>query len=195
MGKIFYLMGKSASGKDSIYKKLISDSDLSLKGVVMYTTRPMREGEVDGRDYFFIDNEELDRLRGEGKVIEERTYNTMHGPWTYATIDDGQIDLSKGSYLIVGVLSSYIETCHFFGKEAIVPVYVEVEDGERLFRALKRERAGNGKYKELCRRFLADSEDFSEDKLLGAGIEKKYDNIDFDACIRQIKDDIRKNDL
>lgn len=195
MGKIFYLMGKSASGKDSIYKKLISDSDLSLEGVVMYTTRPMREGEVDGRDYFFIDNEELDRLRGEGKVIEERTYNTMHGPWTYATIDDGQIDLSKGSYLIVGVLSSYIETCRFFGKEAIVPVYVEVEDGERLFRALKRERAGNGKYKELCRRFLADSEDFSEDKLLGAGIEKKYDNIDFDACIRQIKDDIRKNDL
>ena len=53
MGKIFLLMGKSTSGKDTIYKSLISDKNLNLKKVVLYTTRPMRDGECDGVQYFF----------------------------------------------------------------------------------------------------------------------------------------------
>lgn len=55
MGKIYYLMGKSASGKDHIYEHLIQETALDLKPFVLYTTRPIRSGEQDGREYFFVD--------------------------------------------------------------------------------------------------------------------------------------------
>ena len=44
MGKIFYIMGKSSSGKDTIYKKLLGDRELELRNIILYTTRPMRQG-------------------------------------------------------------------------------------------------------------------------------------------------------
>ena len=50
MGKIFYIMGKSASGKDTIYKELIEKMP-KFHSIVPYTTRPMREGEKDGVEY------------------------------------------------------------------------------------------------------------------------------------------------
>ncbi len=56
MGKIFYLMGKSSSGKDTIYKELIQKFP-KMKRIVLYTTRPRREGERDGVEYFFTDEE------------------------------------------------------------------------------------------------------------------------------------------
>ena len=72
-GRIFLLMGKSTSGKDTIYKNLIADNGLSLKKVVPYTTRPMRDGETDGGQYFFRDEEGYLDLKNRGKIIEERT--------------------------------------------------------------------------------------------------------------------------
>lgn len=193
MGKIFYLMGKSASGKDSIYKALKADDSLGLKGVVMYSTRPMREGETEGVDYFFIDEKRFEEFKSAGKVIESRTYNTVHGPWTYTTIDDGQINLDNGDYLMVGVLPSYVAMKKFFGDEALVPFYIEVEDGLRLRRALERESAGNHRYAEMCRRFLADAEDFSKENLEAAGIDRRYSNEDFDTCANEIKEVIKRS--
>ncbi|MBQ9388439.1 MAG: guanylate kinase [Lachnospiraceae bacterium] len=194
MGKIFYIIGKSASGKDSIYRELIGQKDLHLKGVIMYTTRPRREGETEGKEYFFTDADGIAALEKAGKLIEKRTYNTIHGPWTYATADDGQIDLSQGNYLMVGVLSSYICMRDYFGSDVVIPIYIEVVDGERLARALERERKGNLKYTELCRRFLADSEDFSEEKLAAAGIKTRYDNFDFKKCVAEVRKTIKEYD-
>ena len=69
----------------------------------------------------------------------------------------------------------------------MVPLYIEVEDGERLQRALDRERAQEEpRYAELCRRFLADSEDFSEEKIQEAGIQKRFYNRDLKECIKEI---------
>ena len=51
-GKIFFVMGKSASGKDTIYKKLLEYFP-ELKTVTLYTTRPMREGETEGGIPFY----------------------------------------------------------------------------------------------------------------------------------------------
>lgn len=76
MGKIYYLMGKSASGKDHIYENLIQETALDLKPFVLYTTRPIRSGEQDGREYFFVDEKRLSELREAGKIIEERMYST-----------------------------------------------------------------------------------------------------------------------
>ena len=58
MGKIYYVMGKSSSGKDTIYKELLKRHP-KLRTIVPYTTRPIREGERDGAEYFFVDEERL----------------------------------------------------------------------------------------------------------------------------------------
>ena len=190
MGKIFYVMGKSASGKDTIYKRLREELP-QLKTVVPYTTRPIREGETDGVEYHFTTEEDLKRKKEEGRIIEMRTYQTVFGPWSYATVQDGQIALEENSYLLIGTLESYRNTRAYFGADALVPLYIEVEDGERLSRAIARERQQKlPKYEEVCRRFLADAADFSEEKLKEAGIEKRYENRDFSECIRVLLDEI-----
>ena len=185
MGKIFYLMGKSASGKDTIYKK-VKEQLPELKTIVIYTTRPIREGERDGVEYFFKTEDEFHQLQQEGKVIESRTYQTIHGPWIYFTVDDGQFD-REDHLVAIGTLESYIQLRRYFGDEKVIPIYVEVEDGLRLERALERERKQTKpKYEEMCRRFLADSADFSEEKLEEAGITHKFLNVDVDKCVKEI---------
>ena len=75
----------------------------------------------------------------------------------------------------------------YYGKESVIPVYIEVEDGERLIRAIRREQEQETpKYKELCRRFLADEEDFSEENLERAGITKRFQNTDLDQVTQEI---------
>ena len=185
MGKLIVLMGKSASGKDTIYKK-VKEQMPELKTIVIYTTRPIREGEQNGREYHFVDDDKLKQLQEAGKVIELREYNTVHGIWKYFTADDGQFD-GDDNYLAIGTLESYVKLRDYFGQERLVPIYVEVEDGLRLERALARERMqATPKYEEMCRRFLADAADFSVENLNKAGITRKYSNIDMDKCVGEI---------
>lgn len=187
MSNIYYLMGKSASGKDSLYKE-IRKRHPELKTAVIYTTRPIRRGEEDGVNYFFTDENGLRRWQEAGKVIELRSYNTMHGIWHYFTVDDGQFDQDDQDILLIGTLESYVKLRDYFGEERMVPIYIEVEDGLRLSRAVERERKQeNPKYAELCRRFLADSEDFSEEKLLLAGITKRYENVHMENALAEIE--------
>ncbi len=122
-----------------------------------------------------------------GKVIEFRSYNTKCGVWTYFTADDGQIDLAAYDYLVIGTLISYRALREYFGENNVVPVYIEIEDGIRLERALARERSQKEpKYAEMCRRFLADSEDFSEENLRKAGIRRRFENVDLEQCMEEI---------
>lgn len=193
MSKIFFVLGKSCSGKDTIFRYLKEKKELNLKTVVGYTTRPMRVGEENGKEYFFVDRDELEKLKGEGKIIECRDYNTVYGIWSYFTVDDGQINLGKDNYLYIGTLQSYMEMTKYYGDDVVVPLYIEVETGERLSRAVKREREqSNPKYTELCRRFIADEEDFKEENIRKAGINKHYINSDLDKCISEIVETIRK---
>ena len=186
MGRIFCLMGKSSSGKDTIYKKL-RERYPQLGAVVPYTTRPIRENEKNGVEYFFVSRETYDEMEAGGKVIESRSYNTKCGVWTYFTADDGQIDLAAYDYLVIGTLISYQALREYFGENNVVPVYIEIEDGIRLERALSRERSQKEpKYAEMCRRFLADSEDFSEENLSKAGIRRRFENVDLEQCMEEI---------
>lgn len=186
-------MGKSSTGKDSFYKELISDEQLGLKKIVMYTTRPIRAQEKNGEEYYFVNDEVLVRLEAAGKVIERRSYNTVHGVWHYFTVCDDQIDLESSSYVVIGTLESYIESKKYFGEGVLVPIYIEVDDGMRLQRALDRERAQDKpKYREMCRRYLADSDDFSEEHIAAAGITKRFVNDDFRECLTEITNYIRE---
>jgi len=75
----------------------------------------------------------------------------------------------------------------YYGEENLVPLYIEVEDGIRLERALKRERKqDNPKYAEMCRRFLADERDFSEENIKRCNIQKRFQNIDLEECLEEI---------
>ncbi|MGN0240568.1 MAG: guanylate kinase [Candidatus Weimeria sp.] len=192
MGKLYVIVGKSASGKDTLEKKLIEDKSLGLHHIVPYTTRPIREGEKDGVDYHFCTISQFRDMAVAKKIIEYRTYKTVLGDWTYFTADDGQIDLDRYSSIIVGTLESLECFTKYFGSERVVPIYIEVEDGERLQRALNRERQEkNPKYSELCRRFLADQEDFSEKNLYNAGVVHRFENTDTDRTAEQIADFIK----
>lgn len=193
MHKLFVIMGKSAAGKDTVFKE-ITRRDLNLKTVAGYTTRPIRDGEKNGEEYFFVTKEELRRLQESNKVIEHRAYDTMHGVWDYFTVDDGQIDFNERSSIMIGTLDTYRKIRKYLGKDRVVPLYLEVEDGIRLERALAREKTQKKpKYTELCRRFLADEEDFKEENLLVLGINKRYNNENSEICILNIEKDIRKN--
>ena len=193
MGRIYYLLGKSATGKDTLYKEILKRRP-KLRTVTMYTTRPIREGETDGGEYFFTGREELERQLASGKVIESRTYQTIAGPWTYYTVDDGQFDVADDeSCLMIGTLESYEKMCAYFEAGKMVPVYIEVPDGIRLLRAVKREEnQKRPNYREVCRRYLADEKDFSEENLERLGITKRYQNTDMEMCVEEILRDLDK---
>mgnify|MGYP000231843473 CR=1 FL=1 len=132
MGRIYYLLGKSATGKDTLYKEILKRRP-KLRTVTMYTTRPIREGETDGVEYFFTGREELERQLASGKVIESRTYQTIAGPWTYYTVDDGQFNVADDeSCLMIGTLESYEKMCTYF------------ESGKDRSGLYRRSRTGSG---------------------------------------------------
>ena len=190
MPEIAFIMGKSASGKDKIFQQLAVDEILHLKTITMYTTRPMRNGEKEGVEYHFVSDEAAETFEKENKIIEMRCYHTMHGVWKYFTVDDGQIDFQNGNrYIVIGTLEAYDKFCEYYGKEHILPIYIEVEDGIRLMRALNREmKQENPKYAELCRRFLADEKDFSEENIKKSGIAKRFYNTGvLEDCISEIR--------
>lgn len=188
MGKIFYIIGKSSTGKDTIYKNLLNYYGSNFHTIIPYTTRPIREGETNGIEYFFVDELELQKIQTEGKLIEVRSYNTFHGIWKYFTVNDSQIDLENKDYLIIGTLESFAEVRNFFGSNKVIPILIELDDGIRLQRALDREQAQTQpKYEEMCRRFLADSVDFSSDKVEEAGIIKRFNNEDLEKCLDSIR--------
>lgn len=193
MAKLFYMIGKSSTGKDTIYREVISRSDLDLNPLVMYTTRPIRKGETDGKEYHFVDENVLKELEKEGRVIEKRAYHTIHGIWTYFTVDDEHADLNRKDYLAIGTLESYAQIRNYYGEKLVVPVYIQVEDGLRLERALKREKQQPvPKYEELCRRFLADQADYAEEKLAKAGIDRRFSNDkDIMSCVEEVAAFIR----
>jgi guanylate kinase len=192
MGRIFIVMGKSATGKDTIYKRLLETEELNLKTAVMYTTRPIRKSEVNGVEYIFVNEEKLHELQNQNKIIEHRSYETIHGTWHYFTVNDGQIQLEKSDYLMIGTLETYQQIREYFGKDKVIPIYIEVEDGIRLMRAIKREqKQEQPKYAEMCRRYLADEEDFSEENLKKYGITKRYQNIDINICLFNVIEDIK----
>ena len=174
MPEIAFIMGKSASGKDKIYKNLIEDESLKLNTVILYTTRPMRAGETDGVEYFFVNDETAVKMQESGRIVELREYNN-----------------SGNRYLVIGTLEAYDKFCEFYGKQHIMPVYIEVEDGLRLTRAIHREqKQDNPHYEEMCRRFLADSEDFSEENIARAGITRFSNNGEFENCLNEVREAI-----
>ena len=185
-GRIYCVMGKSASGKDSLYKAILARQPIPLKTITTYTTRPIRNNEQNGVEYYFTSVEDFRKMQADGKVIEFRCYHTVFGDWFYFTADDGQID-NEHDYLLIMTLEGYASLRNYFGEDRVIPIYIDVEDGLRLERAIGRERKQpKPAYDEMCRRFLADSVDFSEENLKKLNVTRYFENNEFDTCLDEV---------
>ena len=109
-------------------------------------------------------------------------------------MDYGQVQLQSQNYIMIGTLEAYGKLREYFGEDRILPVMIELDDGLRLQRALNRERQQDSpKYEEMCRRFLADSADFAEEKICEAGIGRRFSNDDLESCLGEIRTYIMEN--
>lgn len=166
MSRIFCVVGKSGAGKDTFYKAVLQRYGGALTPIIPSTTRPMREGERNGENYFFVSPQELQGLEERGQIIEKREYHTVQGLWVYFT---RRFSLMEGrDYIVITTLEGVRSFVRAFGASVVRPVYLTLPDGERLHRCLAREDAQlHPDYAEMCRRYLADERDFSPEKLEG----------------------------
>lgn len=192
MGYIYCLVGKSGTGKDTVMEQILSDNNLKIEKIVPYTTRPKRENEIEGVNYHYVDIPKMEQMEKEGLIIERRSYDTVHGVWNYFTADK-DIDRQR-DYIIITTQEALERFVEKFGQDNIYVIYLLLDDKVRLERCIAREAMQeNPNYKEVCRRFLTDEEDFDEETL------KKFKNYMFvdtistsDACVK-IKLEIKKN--
>lgn len=202
MQNFIYIMGKSSSGKDTIHQRIKDKIDTNV--YVPYTTRPRRNNEQEGREYYFINREKFLELEKEQKVMENRDYDVFNSQgekdiWTYATIADNQWK-KTGDFLSIGTLESYISIKKYLNEHKerslnLIPVYITIDEQERERRARKREEnQEKPNYEEMERRLKADNIDFSEEKIRQAGIGKKqtFENYDLDKCVEDIIKYIQK---
>lgn len=174
-------MGRSGSGKDTLCSRLLGELP-DLRPLKLYTTRPRRSECEDG--YIFVSPEKLDALICAHGLIERRDYDTVHGVWSYATIDDGLPDCCYACVLTPQALPSY--RAHF-SAENVLPIFLEVDEGDLLMRSVAREKAQpSPRYAELCRRFLADCADFSPEKLSALEPVVRLCNDDPDECFARL---------
>lgn len=191
MGRLFVFMGKSASGKDTLYRRIMNRHK-ELHPVIPYTTRPVRAGETEGAEYHFVTEEQMEDMKRAGRIVECRCYQTVRGPWYYFTAQDGQIDLGRGDFALISTLEGYEKLRSFYGADRVVPLYIEVADVLRLERSLAREKQQKTPcVAELCRRFLADEEDFSEEELMRLGITRRISNIAIEEAVCQIEEALK----
>lgn len=182
---IFCLVGKSASGKDTLFQEILRHKGEDLVPVIPYTTRPKRRNEDEGVDYHFSTEADLERFRAEGQVIEERQYNTTQGIWRYFTV---KFDREPGrNYILITTLEGVAGISAAYGAQAVRTVYLALDDKTRLLRCIDREaRQAAPDYEEVCRRFIADQKDFSEEKLLALPNLHRIDAAQSLAdCLRQ----------
>lgn len=176
MGKIVLFMGPSSSGKDTILQHILANNVYHFQNIVLHTTRPPRIGEEDGREYYFCDEEKMIELERSKKIIELRKYHTQYGLWCYFTASS-MIDLRQNNYITTNTLVGYDQYLNYYGKDQLVSILFDLDPGLRLRRALAREEAQDvPRYQEMCRRFLADSEDFSEENIKSRNIDAVISN-------------------
>lgn len=181
MYKVIAIMGQSGSGKDTLFQKLL-ESNPMLHPIVRYTTRPIRQGEVDGINYNFIDKECFaDRLLND-ELIEIACFRD----WFYGT----GYDALRSGILNIGVFDpTAIEQLLLRKDIELTIFYVKTSDKNRLIRCLNREEDPD--VDEVVRRFLADKKDF-QDLDFGVVYELKNDTFqDLENNIKLINDHLK----
>lgn len=165
--KIIVLSGKSASGKNHISNECKKRFDMNE--LISYTTRPRREGEREGVEYYFINDEDIKEKANKGELLEIREYKTIYGKWYYSL---GVKELKKNNPICILDYKGLKELERKVGKTNIISIFIDVNDEVRLKRALSREKIDHEKEQEIIRRLEADDKDFKYEI-----INKDYDYI------------------
>jgi guanylate kinase len=153
--KIVALCGKAGAGKDTILNKLCEENK-SFNKIISCTTRPSRDYEKNGIDYYFLSNEQFLQKVASGEMLEASEFRG----WFYGT----SIESLKEDYINIGVFNpegilNLIETSATINTQInILPIEIFSSDKERLIRQLNREK--NPNCEEICRRFQTDNKDF-----------------------------------
>ena len=183
--KIVILTGKSGSGKSLIAHKLQKNG---FKSIVTNTTRPPREGEKDGVNYYYLSDMEFKTRIANGEMIEYHKYNTEFGVWYYGS-SANNIDLNKHDYVIVLTLEGAEAYVNYFGAENCIVFYISSPKSVREQRAKER---GSFNQDEWDRRVKTDNADFSLEKIVHI-CNFRVDNYNKTIynLIKEIKEDIR----
>ena len=164
-----------------------------MRNIILYTTRPMRQGEQPGREYYFVNEETFREYEEQGKIIEARTYQTVYGPWIYFTADDGQIQMEKRNYLGIGTLESYICMKEYFGEENLCPLYIEVEGWRASETGYPQGGTADGT--QICGNVPEISGrrgGFFRRESEKGGIVRRFQNMELESCVNELKNCIQK---
>ena len=190
--KIFALLGYMGVGKDTILKQVLKDMD-DVKPIISTTTRPMRKGETEGVEYYFIDDTEFFR-RGTD-FVEQRIYHTKvkengvekNATWRYGI---ERMELEKDDYLIVIVDSvGYKELKNYVGNNKIVPIFISAPQEELKARALAR----GDLEAEVDRRLKDDYERFMDFRVRTVYHEVKNGEGRLEEAIKEVENIITKH--
>jgi len=160
---IIVLCGGSCVGKDTT-ANILKQKFPNLQTCVSHTTRPMRASEVEGREYFFIDDSEFEAMYDNGEFIETRTYNVASGDTWHYGMSEAEVStkLAKGHILMILDLQGLIELQDYYhdSEVDIHPFYIDVDEDTRIQRYLKRDNITVATVQEAIRRLEADYNDF-----------------------------------
>jgi len=170
--KVLALFGESGSGKDTIQTWLLKNIPNTHKPIT-YTTRPARDYEINGKNYYFISNDEFKELKNNNKILE--FFYVKDRDWYYGSSID---EFQKNKINIIILTPTGIRNILNNNQLEVLPVYIKAPDKIRLLRSLDREE--NPDCTEICRRFLSDKEDFKNINFLYEtynNISSNYENI------------------
>lgn len=148
--KIIALIGPAGSGKDSLLEHIVNNHS-GLHKIVGCTTRPPREGEIDGIHYHFLSAEEFALKVLNFDIIEATTFRE----WGYGT----SIQHLSTDKINIGVFNpASLEILSTYDNIDLYIYYINAPEKTRLIRQLNREE--NPDIDEIFRRLKADREDF-----------------------------------
>lgn len=161
------LTGKSGCGKDTLQEELIRKEN--FKKLISTTTRPKREGEIEGREYYFVDKDKFFQLDKEGFFIEHRSYETLvnnkKDTWYYGLGKQlSKEDINSDMYITILDLDGAKSARDYYGEDNCIVAYIELDDKIREDRASKR---GGFDKSEWDRRLEDDKKVFSEENRRG----------------------------
>lgn len=178
MGQIVLLLGPKLAGQEILKARLIKEQHYNFHEIIMATTRPRRDDEIEGEKHHFINEEQLNQIIAQNQVVEMKKIETSNGNYYYLT-NSKNIDLENNNYLGTNTLEGLDQYIEYYGKDLIIPIFIRSDRGSRLQLLLNHERKQViPNYAKMCQGYLDDASLFSEENIVKRNIIDIVDNND-----------------